>query len=61
MVIVGCPRDFRAIFVRLREEARDFDDGSHGNGNGAGVGGEGARWLLGGASVGAAVGDREVL
>ena len=59
MVVVWCACNFCAIVARLREEAGDFDDGSHGNG--AGVGGEGARWLLGGASVEAAVGDHAVL
>ena len=43
------------IVARIREKAGDFDGGS--NGNDAGVGGEGARWLLGGASVGSAVRD----
>ena len=59
MVVVCCACDFRAIVARLCEEAGDFDDRSHGDD--AGVKGEGARWLLGGASVGDAVGDRAVL
>ena len=50
MVVVGCARKFRSIFIRLCEEAGDFDDGSRGGD--AGVGVEGPRWLLGGASVG---------
>ena len=59
MVIVGCACNFRVIVAHLRKEAGDFDNGSHGDG--AGVGVEGSRWLLVGASVGAAVGDRAVL
>ena len=56
MVIVWCACDFRAIVARLREEAGDFDDGSHGDD--ACVGEKGSRWLLGRASFVAAVGDR---
>ena len=59
MVVVWCGRDFRSIFARLRKEAGDFDDRSHGDDTG--VGGEGAWWMLGGALVGASVGDRESL
>ena len=47
MVVVWCACDFRAIVARLHEEAGDFDYGSHSND--ASVGGEGYRWLLGGA------------
>ena len=46
-------------FIRLSRASGDFDDGSHGDD--AGVGGEGSLWLLGGASVGASVGDSEGL
>ena len=59
MVVVGCPCDFCAIVSRLREEADDLNDGRHGDG--AGVEVDGAWWLLGGASVEAAVGDHTVL
>ena len=40
-VVVWCACYFREIVARLREEAGDFDDRSHGDG--AGVGGEGVR------------------
>ena len=53
-VVVGSARDFCLIFARLRKEAGDFDDRSHGDD--AGVRGDGERWLLGRASVGASVG-----
>ena len=53
MVVVGCACDFRSIVARLRKEAGDFDDGSHGDD--ASVGGEGARCLLGGSLVVASV------
>ena len=59
MFAIWCANDFRSIVARFRKEVGDFDDGSHGNDTG--VGGEGARWLLGGASVEAAVGDHAVL
>ena len=59
MVVFWCARDFRSIIALLRKEAGDFDDGSHGDDTG--VGGEGAWWLLGGALVGALVGDRASL
>ena len=54
MVVVGSARDFCLIVARLREEAGDFDGGRHGDD--AGVGGEGARCLLGRASFGSSVG-----
>ena len=38
VVIVWCARDFSSMDARLREEAGDFDNGSHGDD--AGVGGE---------------------
>ena len=50
MVVVGSARDFRSIVARFHEEMGDFDDGIHGDD--ASVGGEGARWLMGRASVG---------
>ena len=50
MVVFGSACDFCLIVAQLREESGDFNDGSHGDD--AGVGGEGSRWLLGGASVG---------
>ena len=59
MVVIGCPCNFRAIVARLREEAGDINDGSHDDG--AGVRGDRARWMLGGALVGVSVVDREVL
>ena len=59
MVVVRCPCDFHVIVARLCEEAGGFDDGSHCDG--AGVGGEGSQWLMGGASVWAAVGYHAVL
>ena len=54
MVVVGSAQGFISIVARLRKEAGDFDGGS--NGDDAGVGGEVARWLLGGALVGASMG-----
>ena len=53
MAVFWCACKFRVIVADLREEAGDFDDGCHGDYTG--VGGEGARWFLGGASVGVAV------
>ena len=47
------------IFARLRKETGDLDDKRRGDGTG--IRGDGARWLLGGASVGVAVEDRAVL
>ena len=55
MFAIWCANDFRSIVARFRKEVGDFDDGSHGNDTG--VGGEGARWLLGGALVGDFVRD----
>ena len=56
---LGVLFDFLVIVARLREEAGDLDGGSHGNG--AGVRGDGARRLMGGASVGVVVRERAVL
>ena len=53
MLVVGSAQDFCSIVARLREEAGDFNGGS--NGDDAGVGGEAARRLLGGSSVGVRV------
>ena len=50
MVVVVSAREFLLIVARLREEAGDFDNRSHGDD--ASVVGEKDRWLLGGASVG---------
>ena len=47
------------IVVRLREEPGNINNGRHSGG--AGVGGDGARWLLRGGSVRVAVGDHAVL
>ena len=59
MVVVRCPCDFHVIVARLREEAGNLDDVIHGNG--AGIEGDGSLWLLGGALVGVAVGERAVI
>ena len=50
MVVIGGAQDFCSILTRLCKRAGDFDDRIHGDD--AGIGGEGARWLLGGSSVG---------
>ena len=54
MVVVWSAQAFCSIVARLCEEAGDLDNGSHGDD--AGIEGEGARWLLGGASVRSSVG-----
>ena len=54
MVVIWSARYFCLIATRFCKEAGDFNNRSHSDG--AGVGGEGTRWLLGGASVGASVG-----
>ena len=53
MVVNGSVRELCSIFARLCKEAGGFDDRSHGADTGVGV--EGARWIMGVASVGPCV------